>query len=113
MNKDDLLKFCRYYHGENENPFRPVDKSLLWDYERKWVEMTQSSLSKNRDSESTDVFGDMLDDYVNAGLAQFESHDDTPATLKALIFNRFCYWNSGSMRDCVPGFKQFYKKNYR
>ncbi len=112
MDRKDAIKSCRYYRGESVNPYGSGEKALLWDYERKWVELTLTGISKGENSESSATLGDMLDDYVNAGLALFEMKDDTPATLKALLFNRYCYWNSGSMLECVPGFKEFYKTRY-
>lgn len=112
MDRKDLIKSCRYYRGETENPFRSGDKSMFWDYERKWVELSIDGIAHGENSASSQTLGEMLDDYLTAGLAQFEMQDDTPATLKALLFNRYCYWNSGSMLECVPGFKDFYKTRY-
>ncbi len=37
MKKSDLLKYCRYYKGEDNSPFEEQNKSMLWFYERSWV----------------------------------------------------------------------------
>lgn len=102
MNRNDYLKFCRYYHGEKECPYKG-DKALFWGYELAWIEM---SLSKD------DALGNMLEEYIRAGLGQFEMQDDTPATLKAVLFNRFCHWRSGSMLENAEPFKEFYISEY-
>lgn len=80
MEREDYLHFCRYYRGENDSPYKSGIKPLLWDYERVWVEW-----SLNKD----DSLGQMLTDYLRAGLRQFEVMDYTPVTLKALLYNRY------------------------
>lgn len=103
MKEKDILHHCRYYHGESKPP-QDEKKAQFWVYESRWVQ-----LMVDKDSE---VLNDMLDDYNLAGLAHFEMQDDTPLTLKALLFNRFCHWQSAPMLDCVEGFKKFYKNEY-
>lgn len=41
-----LLKSCRYYKGEDQNPFEGKDqnKSMLWFYESVWVNSSKSSV---------------------------------------------------------------------
>ena len=101
MNKDDILKYCRYYKGQKANPYTDGDKALLWDYERKWVD----DMSKEPD------FSDYLSDYIAVGLRDFSMFDDVPITLKAMLFNRYAQ-SAYSMKDAVPGFKEFYQKYY-
>ncbi len=38
MNKNDLIKQCRYYKGEEENPFegKEQNKGMLWFYDMLW-----------------------------------------------------------------------------
>lgn len=104
-NKKNLIQFCRYYKGEDENPYKDGYDAAFWDYERAWVE--HNFIDKGRD-----ILADYVDDFSRAGLALFEMADDTPASLKALLFNRFCHWRSASMIECVEPFKVFYKNEY-
>ena len=101
MNKDELLKFCRYYKGQKTNPYTDSDKAMLWDYERKWI----VDLSNDYD------FSDYLSEYISVGLRDFSMFDDGPITLKAVLFNRYAK-NAYSIKDAVPGFKEFYQKYY-
>lgn len=107
MNKKDLLQFCRYYKGEASNPYdgKDQDKAMLWDYERFWIEQNFSESGRN-------ILADYLDEYASIGLSLFEMRDDTPATLKALLFNRYAK-SAYSMADAVDGFKKFYQKYYK
>lgn len=106
MNKKDLLRFCRYYKGENASPHSDMNRNLLFEYEKNWIEMNFTSEGKN-------MLAEYIDDYSHAGLSMFEIQDDTPASLKALLFNRYCHYNSGSMIECIEPFKKFYQKYYK
>ncbi len=78
----ELISKCRVFNGEDQIPEElPEDLHFIWKYERFWVENTI-----NEDFS----FGDLLTDYLNAGLREFEQTDDTPITLKAILYNRFC-----------------------
>lgn len=106
MNKTgkDVLQQCRYYKGENSNPYdgKDQDKALLWFYESCW-EQAQDKAS---------AFAEYVSEYKNYGLEQFNASDNVPMSLKALLFNRYgrgCY----SMADAVEGFKEFYNKHYK
>lgn len=102
MKNNELLKYCRYYKGEKDNPFEDKDqnKSMLWFYESIWV---------NR--YATTVLDSTIDEYVHYGLGNFEMHDHIPLSLKALLFNRYAK-GSYSMQDAVEPFKAFYHKYY-
>lgn len=50
--------------------------------------------------------------YIDAGLISFEQMDDTPVTLKALLFNRFCHHTDLSLIDGAEAFKTFYVHEY-
>lgn len=41
MKKTELLKLCRYYKGEDKNPYEGKDqnKAMLWSYEQIWLKM--------------------------------------------------------------------------
>lgn len=104
MKKKDLIQFCRYYKGEKENPFIG-NKALFWDYEKIWIDYNFSEHGRT-------LLSDYIDDYTRVGLSLFEMKDNTPASLKALLFFRFCYWKSASIIECVEPFKDFYNKEY-
>lgn len=102
MNKSDLLTLCHYYKGEENDPFRDQNKSMLWFYERAWVFDTQNNSNK---------LSYTSEEYIRLGLGQFEQFDDIPLSLKALLFNRYartCY----SIAEAVEPFKRFYKEYY-
>lgn len=101
MTREELIKQCRYYKGEEDCPFDGKDqnKAMFWSYEEKWVQYTLSD--KN-------YLNRCLDEYKRNGLMSFKSDDGVPATLKAILFNRYSYWYEG---DSI-GFKNFYTKYY-
>lgn len=37
MEKDDLLKFCKYYKGEAVSPYKDRQSSLFWDIEKQYI----------------------------------------------------------------------------
>lgn len=102
MDKKDLLKFCRYYKGEDDSPFREQNKSMLWFYERAWI----NEMLNNGNSLSI-----AIEEYIRLGLGLFEQFDDIPLSLKALLFNRYAM-TSQSMTEAVEPFKKFYKEYY-
>lgn len=105
MDKKDFLPFCRYYKGEKENPYKSGNKALFWDYERVWID-----LSVDKD----EMLGNMLDEYIAAGLSEFEMRDGIPAALKALLFNRYGHWLGGyGLIEDAKGFKKFYLNEYK
>lgn len=63
--KSELLKKCRYYRGEIENPYEGKDpnKAMLWFYEHGWV----SDWERGR----TGDYDEMISDYVRVGLGRF------------------------------------------
>lgn len=61
-------------------------------------------MSINEDTKLSDYFNE----YRSHGLTDFEKNNSVPNTLKALLYNRYQYWNEG-----IPaGFKRFYKEQY-
>lgn len=100
--EDYKLRYCKYYKGEDNNPFEGTDqnRAMLWFYEMYWIKTYK-----------TEDFEEYLTVYSRVGLSQFEAQDSTPITLKALLFNRYAktYY---SILDAVEPFKDFYKKYY-
>lgn len=111
MDEKELIQICRFYKGENENPFegKNIDNhnaAALWFYERHWVKWILSN------PENRHQLGIYVDDYNRCGLEDFEKDDGTPLSLKALLFNRFAK-GSQSEADAVEDFKEFYKNEYQ
>ncbi len=53
-------------------------------------------------------YSDLIDDYIFAGLTNFEMYDNTPVLLKAILFNRFASWISADVAE----FKEWYNDIY-
>lgn len=97
--KEQPLQHCRYYKGESENPFEGKDQTytMFWFYERCWIKHLNESNLKNE-----------LTEYIYYGLMDFSAEDDTPISLKAILFNRYCHWNVAD----VEAFKKWYCETY-
>ena len=110
MKINKLIDLCRYYKGEDNNPFEGKDqnKAMFWFYEKYWVEQTLKIEKEGENSHAVKYIGEMISDYQNAGLWNFEVFDHVPLALKALLFNRYNHWNIGG----TDGFKEFYLKEY-
>lgn len=102
--RQDLLKYCKYYKGEEESPYegKDQDKNMLWFYEMMWV----NSVLK-RQEESLKIY---ISEYIPMGLEHFGG-DETKLSYKALLFNRYAR-GAYSLRDAVDGFKELYTKYY-
>lgn len=109
MNKTDLIPFCRYYKGEKGNPFKTGNSALFWEYEEKWIEFTLEAYKEN----DSPILGTCINEYVSAGLGQFDMTDKAPATLKALLFNRYLHFTSYSIKEGAEPFKKFYNGQYK
>lgn len=107
MKIDDVLKLCRYYRGEKDNPFPPGDKATLWFYERGWAHDFLRSIG----SPGYEPHAEMLADYEAVGLSDFRVDDGVHISLKALLFNRFAK-TAYSQALAVEPFKEFYEKYY-
>ena len=103
MESEDLIKYCRYYKGEEQNPFDKFDqdKAMLWFYEMCFVKHGQRY-----------DYNDLLSEYAVVGLTSFAKDDGVPIELKALLFNRYSK-TAYSMMDAAEPFKEFYLKYYR
>lgn len=104
MEKKDFLKYCRYYKGEKECPYKDTDpnKSMLWFYERSWL------IDIGNVAEDSNT---AISEYINSGLGLFEQFDGIPLSLKSYLFNRYAK-TCNSLADAVEPFKVFYKKYY-
>ena len=102
MSKEDLIKFCRYFKGEAE---RPKDAPFWWGYEQIWVEL---SLNSKEGNANFHLMGEYLDNYLRAGLRTFCDNDDTPATMKALLYDRYTHFGGDA-----KSFKEWYINEYK
>lgn len=108
LNKDGLIYLCRYYRGQEENPYtedKDLNKGMLWFYEFAWVK----SMMQKEEREGNGTLAEYLNEYINAGLRDFRANDTIPITLKALIFNRYM---RGSMDGNTEPFIKFFNKYY-
>lgn len=117
--KQFLISQCRYYKGEEENPFDlaartdPVaqNKAMLWFYEQSWV---NANLHSYETGEPDPALSDYYDEYLfTAGLSDFEHDDGVPISLKALLLNRYAKWSGGGLADAVDDFRKWYIEYYR
>lgn len=98
--QEALLASCKYYKGENVNPFLGKDqnKMMFWDYERIWV-------MRGLDGDS---FSDELKQMEDAGLGGFGNQHAVQDSLVALLYNRFDHWLEGTPDDFKAWFQRFY-----
>lgn len=105
MKREDAISFCRYYNGNSkndiENDLNPETQTIKKN-ERAWVELVTHD-------DLTDELSERLSEYLSAGLREFEKFDDTPITLKAVLFNRFIKYNE---RYDIEAFKKWYLDSY-
>lgn len=103
LTRENLISCCRYYKGEDENPYdeKEPEKSIFWFYEQCWVTFMLDDNGKY-------IFN-ISQEYEAYGLTDFEKTDGTPESLKALLFNRYTHWQSAN----ISGFKRWYIEDYR
>lgn len=100
MNKQELIKQCRYYKGEDKCPYAYADpRFTAWRIERIWVG------AFDRDS----YVDSCIDDYVRRGMGSYRMTDSVPLSLKAVLMNRFFHYAD---REVIDDFKAFYEKLY-
>ena len=100
-----MENFLRFYKLPDAKcpPYLKGEEGIVWYYEKTW-----SELNKNKDK----ILDYYVLEYKLSGLQSFESDDDTPLSLKALLFNRH---SKGTMihADAVLQFKKWYVDVYR
>ena len=104
MNKNELISFCRYYKGEEENPYKGI-LANIWDCEKYWLEEALKD---------SDYLSELTNEYISAGLLTWNETDGTPYLLKALLFNRYRHWLGGyGLESDVKSFQDWYHNVYR
>ena len=102
MKEKDLLHLCRYYKGGELIKETDPDRQTFEKIEKGWLD------TYNYRTDSTEeLISRVMEEYLLVGLGDFEKFDDTPITLKALLFNRFTKYNE---RIDVVAFKKWYQK---
>ena len=104
MKKEDYIKQCKYFKGEEINPLEGTDKSMLWFYEQKWCEFA---------IEDPAYLDGCVEEYKRYELSDFSNKDNIPISLKALLFNRYQHWGGGYNAESDRiGFIKWYNTNY-
>lgn len=110
MKRDKLIKYCRYYKGEERCPYNG-NEAMLWLYEKDWVNET-SKIYRDDGYAEQSALSSHLSEYTAAGLSNFSAGDNIPITLKALLFDRYAR-GEYSKTDATESFKIFYAKYYK
>lgn len=107
MNKEELIKHCRYYKGEETNPYESKDsvKAMLWGLEFGWY----CEMKNENEFGKSNILEESYGEYLQAGLADFKSDSLIPTSLRAYIFHR---WLKSSYDGNPEAFKRFYLKHY-
>lgn len=95
--KKKLTAKCRYYKGEQENPYEGTEDQMKWYYESCWVEQLSESYenAKMFRHEIGNKFDDIAEKY------------NVPRSLIGLLLNRYEHWccmgevNLGYFREWV------------
>lgn len=98
MNKNELIKQCRYYKGEVKNPFegKEQNKAMLWFYEKIWT-----------NSNTTDAVMDEYRMYLHRDLPELTTNDYVPTSLISLIYDRYTHFGGDA-----EGFKKLFEAYY-
>ena len=111
MTRNELIKQCRYYKGEEECPFDGVDqdKSLFWSYEQIWVERYRGQYEDEQMSQANYL---TLPSVVTA--LKNKELNAIPLSLQILLLNRYMHWLGGyqSLEDDVKSFVDWLKRVY-
>lgn len=80
MKRDELLKLCKYYKGEENNPFKPGTTDYLW-----WNGEEQLCAAVEEDNS---YFDTLLDDYkkVQNDCSGVLADKSVPLNIRAIIF---------------------------
>ena len=114
MTRDELIKQCRYYMGQDSNPFEGAkgvdqDKSMFWEYERIWVERDKGEYEDSELSQS-----EYLSYPCVKAANSSEPVGSVPVSLQLLLFNRYVHWLGGyqSLEKEAESYIKWLKKAY-
>lgn len=87
MERSEALKYCRYYHEEEECPFSYAEAaSMFWSIEEGWIKLCTGKGSELR-----------ANNYAAEFIAEFPDGIpgiDIPIGLKAAMYNQFMHYNN-------------------
>ncbi|WP_297172683.1 hypothetical protein [uncultured Porphyromonas sp.] len=110
MTREELIKQCRYYKGEDVNPFEGVDqdKTAFWFHEEIWVNNFKGAYVDDELPQSRYL---AFPSVANANKREFSS---VPVSLQQLLFNRYVHWLGGyqSLEDDIASFVTWLKRVY-
>lgn len=99
MKKDELIKLCKYYKGEDNNPFKD-DKQTAWSIENNWVKEVSGDKPSALLAEYCLTFQRIYPQWANDKVI--------PMSLKALLHDRYTHFGGSD-----DGFIKWIKKYYR
>ena len=110
MTRDELIKQCRYYKGEETNPFEGVDqdKTAFWSYEYIWVNKFKGDYIDEQMTQSSYLA------FPPVAMANRGEFSSVPVSLQLMLFNRYVHWLGGyqSLEDDVASFVAWFKSSY-
>lgn len=100
--KPKLIAQCRYYKGEDENPFEGTHYQMMWYYESWWVDRLSQSYNE------AEPFYQVIEHFH---LEQFAQEINIPRSLLGVFMDRYIHWACiGEVN--VEGFKRWILNNY-
>ncbi len=105
LERTELINICRYYKGEEENPYKKGVPYYLWITEHEWVERAISDAKSETYSNESSI---ILEEYRRAGLIDFEKDDDVWLGLKATLYRLLQHWSEGMVTS--EEWKKFYNE---
>lgn len=111
MEREELIRRCRYYKGESANPYEGKDKdaSMFRGYELAWVETFEGDYEDPELSRA---------DYLANGSVKDANEDplfaSVPVSLQQLLFNRYVQWLGGyqPIEEDLKGFIRWMQRTY-
>lgn len=101
MTREELIKRCRYYKG-NDTPSEQIG-SMFYDYEKKWIDLTLNDQKSVKE---------LYREYYEK-MGDYYQKDETPDTLKAVLFNRYTHWHPyWTPQEFTDWYKSEYLKGY-
>lgn len=100
--REELIRQCRYYKGEEECLSDDAYRFLFWNHERTWVKGIYADPS---------AFSKVVEDY-NIYLRDFSKDDGVPTSLKAVLLNRYGHQISADWKYISNTFKDYYINHY-
>lgn len=105
MKDNYLLRFCRYFKGEDSNPFPPQTlRYWIWEFEKQYVNESAET------RQLSPFLQDALTRYRRAGLSEFEKADGVPVFLKAVLYMLFLKGNELPLNNEFVRFYGEWKK---